>query len=281
MKSKTLTNGIISLAFTCLSIQVGDTDNYVGFALGILLFSILETRTQIISQSRLLDIKSSTYKAELEISLHLEEVLGHDYAKGKVNHQLQKLDAEKERSIYKLMNNDFCKEYFENNKGVDRFVQPTLYLRFLFINGIIWSDYHKTFRRSFSFNGFDIVEDPEGIGNNSQPRIFLSIKEGVLQLHWGMIPVEKEVICRFPLYIFGNLPWDIIGIPEYFGRASITPINLDAIHKILKQYDFEAIKISDDNDTDSCRTDLGDLFSSYKNRYMTLKFRELLSDSEI
>jgi hypothetical protein len=193
----------------------------------------------------------------------------------------------------KLIKHDTVKEYYDKGQHA---LSERKEIRFRIVNGLIWSDFHKTFmdERFFSERilGYDISEDEK------EPYLDIELKKGLLRL-WLSLPKKwsdnQTLICEFPLFIYERTPVSILNFDfddnwreyEELQAMSGSKKYYQKKQNILKKYGFEPYSNGERNDTYEDRDGEVQLldhdrgYSWYKHPYLTVMITEIDCNDEL
>ena len=280
-----------------------DTSEFNSFVRGTIVFVFLEIPIwfkYIKKRDALLG--DASYKAEIIVELDVEELIYHEFVRDRFEQARVDVASKKDLEREHLM--ELYRDDHEQGAGIEYLLRNVLSMRFLIINGLFWSDLHKTFKDRINFEhrllGSDYAD-----AKHEEREVWIRIDKGMLSVGWGfegdMTVYEKGLICQFPLYIFRNLSWHRVGVSDdAWDRAGVSndaikcdkdwredffrarrkaarsgELDLRPVRQVLERYGFEAIAHYNEHSMCSFRGDLHDAFSHFKNKYMVVRFREL------
>lgn len=99
-------------------------------------------------------------------------------------------------------------------------------LRFIMVNGLFWSDVHKTFMDKLRTRGR--ILDYDISDKDIEPNLDIEIKNGLIRLWFsfstssGDRDRKETLICEFPLFIYNNLPYQSL---DFHGIKKDSPWN--------------------------------------------------------
>jgi hypothetical protein len=248
--------------------------------LALMFFWILQLQHAIRLLAENFWLLPCSYKAEILIEPTFRALVAHDFAKDYYDKALPQVEGVESKST--LGGESLWKQ---------------MSVRLLVMNGLFWSDLHKTFVEEVRFRrrilDFNISE--------SEQECYLSIeiKRGCLRFRWEdwkMFSGRKPIlISEFPLLIFEHFPVKLLKLSSSeswndFSRVrrkrlfSSSKNRSEAVKQILEKHGFSAYSEGEldnfvDRDGEAQLMDPNDGFWCFRNEYFVVKFKEL--DDEI
>ena len=295
-KSRIWLNIGIAVAVYIYHVLFGQVSDVVACSLAFIVFWILQIVSVLLGWTETMSLSSFSYKAEFIVELDVDALLTHAFVQDRFETAREKLSFEREARRERLLSQDFYREAHENGISVDGWLRKIVSMRFVIINGLFWSDVHKTFKQNINFDYRIFGSEDED--RKAERAVNVAIRDGGLEVRWdleGGIDLEESLIARFPLFIFWNLSWHRIGVlrgkeleanlkQDFFQvrkKARKTgKIDLKIVRKILAKYGFEGVAEHEaDSSSVSHRSDLSDVFNHYRSKYMAVRFCEIGDDS--
>jgi hypothetical protein len=294
-----LFNLIIGLICFLILLYRAELDPVASAIIGFIVVYILEIKHTLKTNAINHKYLPCSYKAEILIEPNYRELMNHEFVIGYYEKALPMLDRTD------MLNNPSAEIGKEPDAQIGEHALWRDTFRFLVINNLFWSDKYKTFIKELRLGGkildYNYAEDVK------EPNLEIEIKHGLLRFWFSpsemFSEIEPKLICEFPLYIFEDIPSEILSMKygskewqNYLKLFKLSPRHPNnwidksekqAVlrHKILAEYGFDlhseydhATDVYMDRDGDSQIFDYDDGFTGFKNTYCTIKIKEYFDE---
>jgi hypothetical protein len=301
---RTFLNLVIAASCFAILTFFGALRPIASVVVALVVLGLLEIQNALSLLIRSFPALPCSYKAEIVIIPDFRQLMNHETVRGYYEKALQKIG----RPDMLIPSAGPYDNRAEGKTG-EYALWSAYQLRFLVINNLFWSDYHKTFLKTLRFH--TRILDYDFSPDEKEPYLDVEIKNGLLRFWFspGEEFSEKKphLICEFPLFIYEDIPRDAIGMKygskgwkDYLllRKPSLPPLDrygvigerkvnqsLKIRSESLDSYGFSphsdygfATDSYEDRDGDLQIFDFDGGFEQYKNKYLVIKVKEYLDE---